>query len=165
MPRRRHAPPDCEPIERAGRDELASLQLQRLRWSVRHAYDHVPAYRSKCEQAGAHPDHLKSLEDVARFPFTTKQDLREGYPFGLFAVPREQVVRIHASSGTTGKPTVVGYTARDIETWAVLMARSIRAAGGRPGDRVHVAYGYGLLHGGQGAHYGAESLDWPGVPE
>jgi phenylacetate-CoA ligase len=164
MPKRRHAPPECEPIERAGRDELSALQLQRLRWSVRHAYDHVPAYRSKCEQAGAHPDQLVALDDLARFPFTTKQDLREGYPFGLFAVPREQVVRVHASSGTTGKPTVVGYTARDIDTWAALMARSIRAAGGRPGDIVHVAYGYGLFTGGLGAHYGAERLGCTVVP-
>ena len=164
MPKRRHSPPECESIERAGRDELSALQLRRLRWSVRHAYDHVAAYRSKCEHAGAHPDQLIALDDLAKFPFTTKQDLREGYPFGLFAVPRERVVRVHASSGTTGKPTVVGYTARDIDTWAALMARSIRAAGGRPGDIVHVAYGYGLFTGGLGAHYGAERLGCTVVP-
>ena len=164
MPKRRHDVPKCEAIEHASRDELAALQFERLRWSVRHAYDQVPAYRSKCGQVDAHPDHLKSLDDLAKFPFTTKQDLREGYPFGLFAVPREQVVRVHASSGTTGKPTVVGYTARDIETWATLMARSIRAAGVRPGDIVHIAYGYGLFTGGLGAHYGAERLGCTVVP-
>jgi len=153
-----------EPIERASRDELESLQLQRLAWSVRHAYQHVAPYRSKCDACGVHPDDLRTGADLARFPFTTKQDLRDGYPFGLFAVPREQVVRIHASSGTTGKPTVVGYTARDIDTWASLMARSIRAGGGRPGDIVHVAYGYGLFTGGLGAHYGAEKLGCTVVP-
>ena len=152
MPKRRHPSIALDPIERAGRDELEGLQLERLRWSVRHTYDHVAPYRAKCVAAGAHPDDLRALSDLSRFPFTTKQDLRDGYPFGLFAVPREQVVRVHASSGTTGKPTVVGYTARDIETWASLMARSIRAAGGRPGDIVHVAYGYGLFTGGLGAH-------------
>jgi phenylacetate-CoA ligase len=163
MPKR---PPsgDLEPIERATRDEIENLQLQRLQWSVRHAYDHVAAFRAKCEASDAHPDHLRTLGDLARFPFTTKQDLREGYPFELFAVPRERVVRVHASSGTTGKPTVVGYTARDIDTWASLMARSIRAAGGRPGDIVHVAYGYGLFTGGLGAHYGAERLGCTVVP-
>src|SRR5439155_23207152 len=140
------------------------LQLERLKWSVRHVYDHVPSYRSKCEAYAVHPDDLRTLGDLSRFPFTTKQDLREGYPFGLFAVPREQVVRVHASSGTTGKPTVVGYTARDIETWALLMARSIRAAGARPGDIVHIAYGYGLFTGGLGAHYGAEKLGCTVVP-
>jgi phenylacetate-CoA ligase len=164
MTTRRQASADLEPIERASRDELESLQLERVKWSVSHAYDHVPHYQQKCIGVGAHPDDLRTLADLARFPFTTKQDLREGYPFGLFAVPRTQVVRVHASSGTTGKPTVVGYTARDIETWASLMARSIRAAGARPGDVVHVAYGYGLFTGGLGAHYGAERLGCTVVP-
>jgi phenylacetate-CoA ligase len=164
MRRRPFAPPDLEPIQRASRDELASLQLERLSWSLRHTYDHVQPYRTKCERAGVHPTDLRSLDDLARFPFTTKQDLRDAYPFGLFAVPREQVVRVHASSGTTGKPTVVGYTARDIETWATVMSRSIRAAGARPGDIVHVAYGYGLFTGGLGAHYGAERLGCTVVP-
>src|SRR5262245_20562176 len=164
MTDRRPRPTDLEPIERASRDELESLQLSRLQWSVRYAYERVAPYRSKCDACGAHPDDLRSLADLARFPFTTKQDLRDGYPFGLFAVPREQVARIHASSGTTGKPTVVGYTARDIDTWASLMARSIRAAGGRRGDIVHVAYGYGLFTGGLGAHYGAEKLGCTVVP-
>jgi len=164
MPRRQHVPGPLEPVERASRDELAQLQLSRLQWSVRHTYDHVPPYREKCVAVGAHPDDLRSLEDLARFPFTTKKDLRQAYPFGLFAVPREQVVRLHASSGTTGKPTVVGYTAGDIDRWASLMARSIRAAGGRPGDIVHVAYGYGLFTGGLGAHYGAERLGCTVVP-
>jgi phenylacetate-CoA ligase len=164
MPKRPHPPGDLEPIERASRDELEALQLARLKWSVGHTYRQVASYRRKCEAAGVHPDDLATLADLARFPFTTKQDLRDGYPFGLFAVPREQVVRIHASSGTTGKPTVVGYTARDIDTWAGLMARSIRAAGGRPGDIVHVAYGYGLFTGGLGAHYGAERLGCTVVP-
>jgi phenylacetate-CoA ligase len=161
--RRRHEP-SLDPIERVSRDELQGLQLARLQWSVRHTYDHVPAYQKKCQAVGAHPDDLKTLSDLSRFPFTTKQDLRDGYPFGLFAVPRTEVVRVHASSGTTGKPTVVGYTARDIDTWASLMARSIRAAGGRPGDIVHVAYGYGLFTGGLGAHYGAEKLGCTVVP-
>ena len=164
MTNRRQAATDLEPIERASRDELESLQLERLKWSVRHAYDHVPSYRKKCAAVGAHPDDLRTLADLARFPFTTKQDLRDGYPFGLFAVPRTEVVRVHASSGTTGKPTVVGYTARDIDTWASLMARSMRAAGARPGDIVHVAYGYGLFTGGLGAHYGAERLGCTVVP-
>ena len=164
MTKRRRGSADLEPIECASRDELESLQLERLKWSVRHGYDHVPQYQKKCTAVGAHPDDLCTLADLARFPFTTKQDLRDGYPFGLFAVPRSQVVRVHASSGTTGKPTVVGYTARDIETWASLMARSIRAAGVRPGDIVHVAYGYGLFTGGLGAHYGAEKLGCTVVP-
>src|SRR5436190_6495670 len=164
MPRRSHTADSVEPIERASRDELESLQLARLKWSVRHAYDHVGPYRTKCDAAGADPDDLRSLSDLGRFPFTTKQDLRDGYPFGLFAVPRSQVVRVHASSGTTGKPTVVGYTAGDIDRWASLMARSIRAAGGRPGDIVHIAYGYGLFTGGLGAHYGAERLGCTVVP-
>jgi phenylacetate-CoA ligase len=153
-----------EPIEKASTDELRGLQLQRLQWSLRHAYTHVPHYRSKFEAAGVHPDDLKSLDDLARFPFTTKSDLRDTYPFGMFAVPREQVARIHASSGTTGKPTVVGYTLKDIDTWANLVARSIRAAGARRGDIVHVSYGYGLFTGGLGAHYGAERLGLTVVP-
>ena len=164
MTKRRRSSAELEPIEQASRDELQALQLQRLKWSVRHAFDRVPSYQKKCTASGAHPDDLRTLADLARFPFTTKQDLRDGYPFGLFAVPRNEVIRVHASSGTTGKPTVVGYTARDIETWASLMARSIRAAGGRPGDIVHVAYGYGLFTGGLGAHYGAEKLGCTVVP-
>src|SRR5438128_408461 len=153
-----------EPIETASRDELEALQLERLKWSIGHAYARVPRFQKKCIAVGAHPDDLRTLADLARFPFTTKQDLRDGYPFDSFAVPRTEVVRVHASSGTTGKPTVVGYTARDIETWASLMARSIRAAGARPGDIVHVAYGYGLFTGGLGAHYGAERLGCTVVP-
>jgi phenylacetate-CoA ligase len=153
-----------EPIETASRDEIAALQLQRLRWSLRHAYDNVPHYRAAFDAAHVHPDDLHTLDDLAKFPFTTKQDLRANYPFGMFAVPRERVSRIHASSGTTGKPTVVGYTAEDIDTWAKLMARSIYAAGGRPGMRVHVAYGYGLFTGGLGAHYGAERLGCTVIP-
>jgi phenylacetate-CoA ligase len=145
-------------------DELRALQLERLRWSLRHAYDHVPHYKTSFDRAGIHPGDLRTLEDLARFPFTSKADLRENYPFGMFAVPREDVVRIHASSGTTGKPTVVGYTKRDIETWAALIARSMRAAGVRAGDVVHVAYGYGLFTGGLGFHYGAERLGCTVVP-
>ena len=164
MTKRRQATGDLEPIERASRDELESLQLERLKWSVRHAYDHVLSYQNKCAAIGAHPDDLRTFADLGRFPFTTKQDLRNGYPFGLFAVPRTEVIRVHASSGTPGKPTVVGYTARDNETWESLMARSIRAAGARPGDIVHVAYGYGLFTGGLGAHYGAEKLGCTVVP-
>ena len=146
------------------RAELESLQLERLQETLRTAYDSVPHYRHAFDQAGAHPDDLISLADIARFPFTTKADLRENYPFGMFAVPREEVARVHASSGTTGKPTVVGYTRADLDTWAELMARSIRAAGGRPGDVCHVAYGYGLFTGGLGAHYGAERLGCTVVP-
>jgi phenylacetate-CoA ligase len=153
-----------EDIERASEDELRSLQLQRLKWSLDHTYKNVATYRRKCELTGIHPGDLKALDDLRHFPFTTKEDLRANYPFGMFAVPRDEVVRIHASSGTTGKPTVVGYTARDIDTWANLVARSIRAAGGRPGDMVHVAYGYGLFTGGLGAHYGAERLGCVVVP-
>ncbi len=164
MPRRFHTTDHLDPIETASRDELTSVQLQRLGWSLRHTYDNVQPYREKCAAAGVHPDDLRSLDDLARFPFTTKQDLRAAYPFGLFAVPRERVVRVHASSGTTGKPTVVGYTARDIDMWASLVARSMRAAGARPGDIVHVAYGYGLFTGGLGAHYGAEKLGCTVVP-
>ncbi len=155
---------DLEPIETASRDEISALQLERLQWSLRHAYENVPMYRQRFDEAGVHPDDLKTLADLAKFPFTYKNDLRDNYPFGLFAVPREQIVRIHASSGTTGKPTVVGYTRRDIDTWADLMARSLRASGTRPGDIVHVAYGYGLFTGGLGAHYGAERLGATVVP-
>ena len=153
-----------EPIETASVDELRALQLERLRWSLRHAYENVAHYRKAFEAANVHPDDVKSLDDLARFPFATKADLRENYPFGMFAVPRESVVRVHASSGTTGKPTVVGYTRNDVDTWAGVMARSIHAAGGRPGDVVHVAYGYGLFTGGLGAHYGAEKLGCTVVP-
>ncbi len=151
-------------IEIASRDEIAALQLSRLKWSLQHAYDNVPMYRDRCKAAGVHPDDLTSLSDLARFPFTHKADLRDNYPFGLFAVPREQIVRIHASSGTTGKPTVVGYTRADIENWADLVARSMRASGTRPGDLAHIAYGYGLFTGGLGAHYGAERLGCTVVP-
>src|SRR6266576_2071533 len=164
MPANMPKPGDLEPIETASRDELSALQLSRLRWSLKHAYDNVPHYRNAFERAGVHPDDCKTLSDLARFPFTVKTDLRDNYPFGMFAVPREQVVRIHASSGTTGKPTVVGYTKNDIDTWATVMARSIRAAGGRAGDIVHVAYGYGLFTGGLGAHYGAERLGATVIP-
>lgn len=145
-------------------DELAALQLERLQWTLRHAYANVPAYTRKFDAAGVHPDDCKELADLAKFPFTTKQDLRENYPFGMFAVPQDQVRRIHASSGTTGKATVVGYTEQDIDTWATVMARSIHAAGGRPGHKVHVAYGYGLFTGGLGAHYGAEKLGCTVIP-
>ena len=153
-----------EPIETASRDEIAALQLKRLKWSLAHAHANVPHYRLAFAAAGLHPDDLTSLDDIRRFPFTQKADLRANYPFGMFAVPREQVVRLHASSGTTGKPTVVGYTARDIDTWAGLMARSMRACGTRPGDVVHLAYGYGLFTGGLGFHYGAEKLGCTVVP-
>ncbi len=164
MPVKQPAPEDLEPIEKASRDELQALQLERLRWSLKHAYDNVAHYRQRFDAAGVHPDDLRELSDLKRFPFTTKADLRDNYPFGLFAVPAQQVSRIHASSGTTGKPTVVGYTARDIDTWANLVARSIRAAGGRPGDIVHIAYGYGLFTGGLGAHYGAERAGCTVIP-
>jgi len=157
-------PGDLEPIETASRDEIAALQLERLRWSLNHAYANSPFYRAKFDAHGVHPDDLHSLADLRKFPFTVKTDLRDTYPFGMFAAPREQIARIHASSGTTGKPTVVGYTARDIDTWAGLAARSIRASGGRAGDIVHVAYGYGLFTGGLGAHYGAERLGCTVVP-
>jgi phenylacetate-CoA ligase len=153
-----------EPIETARPEALRALQLERLQWSLQHAYDNVPHYRRKFDAAGVKPGDCRSLEDLGRFPFTTKADLRDTYPFGLFAVPMDRIVRIHASSGTTGKPTVVGYTAKDIDTWAQLMARSIRAAGARPGDKVHVAYGYGLFTGGLGAHYGAERLGLAVIP-
>ncbi|HVR51663.1 MAG TPA: phenylacetate--CoA ligase PaaK [Pseudorhodoferax sp.] len=158
------APGELDPIETASRDEIAALQLQRLRASLQRAYDKVPHYRQAFDAKGVHPQDLKQLSDLARFPFTVKSDLRDNYPFGMFAVPRAQVARIHASSGTTGKPTVVGYTRGDIDTWAELVARSIRAAGGRPGDMVHVAYGYGLFTGGLGAHYGAERAGCTVVP-
>ena len=144
--------------------DLRALQLERLRWSLDHAYAHSPHYRAAFDAAGVTPADLRSLDDLARFPFTTKADLRATYPFGMFAVPGEQVSRIHASSGTTGKPTVVGYTAQDIDNWASLVARSIHAAGGRPGMKVHVAYGYGLFTGGLGAHYGAEALGCTVIP-
>lgn len=157
-------PEDLEPVERCSVDELRALQRERLRWSLRHAYQKVPHYRQAFDKAGVHPDDCRDLTDLARFPFTDKDDLRQHYPFGMFAVPREKVVRVHASSGTTGRPTVVGYTSDDIRTWARLMARSIRASGGRPGDKVHVAYGYGLFTGGLGAHYGAEELGCTVIP-
>src|SRR6266480_586034 len=153
-----------EPIEKAPLADLKKLQLERLRWTLQHAYDKVPHYRRKFDAAGVKPEDCRSLSDLAKFPFTTKADLRETYPFGMFAVPMDRIVRIHASSGTTGKPTVVGYSAKDIDTWAGVMARSIRAAGARPGDKVHVAYGYGLFTGGLGAHYGAERLGLAVIP-
>jgi phenylacetate-CoA ligase len=153
-----------DPIERASRDEITTLQLQRLKATLNHVYQNVPHYRKVFDDKGVHPDDLKSLKDLAKFPFTTKNDLRDNYPFGMFAVPKAQVLRIHASSGTTGKPTVVGYTANDISNWADLVARSIRAAGGRTGDTIHVAYGYGLFTGGLGAHYGAERLGCTVIP-
>ncbi|KZE27323.1 phenylacetate--CoA ligase [Crenobacter luteus] len=155
---------ELDAMETASRDELSAVQLHRLKWSIRHTYDNVADFRAKCDAKGVHPDDLKSLEDLKLFPFTTKSDLRENYPFGLFAVPRKDVVRIHASSGTTGRPTVVGYTKNDIDTWANVVARSVRAAGGRQGDMVHIAYGYGLFTGGMGAHYGAERLGCTVVP-
>jgi phenylacetate-CoA ligase len=155
---------ELDPIEIASRDEIETLQLERLQWSLRHAYDNVDLYRRRFDEAGVHPDDCRGLEDLPKFPLTTKAELRESYPFGMFAVPLDRVVRIHASSGTTGQPTVVGYTSKDVDTWADVVARSIRAAGGRPGDRVHVAYGYGLFTGGLGAHYGAERLGCTVIP-
>ncbi|MGI3186041.1 phenylacetate--CoA ligase PaaK [Nioella aestuarii] len=155
---------ELDPIEIASIDEIRALQLDRLKWSVRHAYDNVPMYRQRFDAAGVHPDDLQQLSDLAKFPFTYKTDLRDNYPFGLFAVPRDQISRIHASSGTTGKPTVVGYTKNDISNWADLVARSMRASGTRTGDIVHIAYGYGLFTGGLGAHYGAERLGATVVP-
>src|SRR5580700_6343854 len=160
-------PPDptpLEPIERASQDELRALQLKRLKWSLQHAYDQVRHYRERFSVLGLHPNNLRTLEDLAKFPFTVKDDLRRNYPFGMLAVAREEIVRIHASSGTTGKPTIVGYTRNDIENWSLLMARSIRAAGGRPGQIVLVSYGYGLFTGGLGAHYGAERLGCAVIP-
>ena len=157
-------PEGLDRIENASRDEIAAVQLERMQWSVRHAYENSPFYRRRFDQHGVHPDDLRSLADLAKFPFTVKQDLRDTYPFGMFAVPRERLCRIHGSSGTTGKPTVVGYTRKDIDVWAEVVARSIYASGGRPGDIVHVAYGYGLFTGGLGAHYGAERLGCTVVP-
>ena len=162
--KKRPDPAELEPIERASRDELQALQLRRLQWTLQHAYDNVPHYRQAFDAKGVHPGDCKTLADLAKFPFTAKADLRANYPFGMFAVPRQQVVRVHASSGTTGKPTVVGYTQGDIDRWADLVARSIRASGGRSGDIVHVAYGYGLFTGGLGAHYGAEKLGCTVIP-
>jgi phenylacetate-CoA ligase len=153
-----------EPIEKASIDEMRSLQLKRLQQTLQHAYANSPVYRAKFDAAGVHPDDCKTLADIAKFPFTTKSDLRDSYPFGMFAVPREQCARIHASSGTTGKPTVVGYTLKDIDTWSTVVARSIRAGGAKPGDMVHISYGYGLFTGGMGAHYGAEKLGLTVVP-
>ena len=164
MPVKRPAPGDLEAIETASRDELQALQLRRLRWSLQHAYGNVAHYRQAFDAAGVHPSDCKTLADLAKFPFTAKSDQRANYPFGMFAVPREKVVRIHASSGTTGKPTVVAYTQGDIDRWADLVARSIRASGGRAGDIVQVAYGYGLFTGGLGAHYGAERLGCTVIP-
>ncbi|MBY5976380.1 phenylacetate--CoA ligase [Phaeobacter italicus] len=155
---------DLDPIEIASIDEIRALQLDRLKWSVRHAYENVPMYRERFDAAGVHPDDLQQLSDLAKFPFTYKNDLRDNYPFGLFAVPRSEIIRLHASSGTTGKPTVVGYTKGDIDNWADLVARSLRASGLRKGDMVHNAYGYGLFTGGLGAHYGIERLGATVVP-
>jgi phenylacetate-CoA ligase len=153
-----------DPAERMSVDEIRALQLERLRWTLRHAYENVPHYRRAFDAAGVHPDDCRELADLAKFPTTSKADLRDNYPFGMFAVPQEEVRRVHASSGTTGRPTVVGYTERDLDTWATVVARSIRAAGGRPGDRLHNAYGYGLFTGGLGAHYGAEKLGCTVIP-
>lgn len=153
-----------DPIETASIDELRALQLKRMQWSVAHAYNNVPSYKQMCDEKGVHPFELRKLEDLKHFPFTTKAYLRDAYPFNSFAVPMNEVVRVHASSGTTGKPTVVGYTQHDIDTWADVVARSIRAAGGHYGDKVHIAYGYGLFTGGMGAHYGAERLGCTVIP-
>lgn len=155
---------DLEPIEIASRDEISALQFHRMKRTLKHAYENSPFYRQRFDEHGVHPKELKTLADIAKFPFTTKKDLRDTYPFGMFAVPREQIIRVHGSSGTTGKPTVVGYTKNDIDIWANLVARCIRASGGRPGDMVHIAYGYGLFTGGLGAHYGAERLGCTVVP-
>ncbi len=157
-------PGDLDPIETASRDEISALQLKRLKTTLEHAYRNSPHYRARFDEVGVHPGDLKTLSDLAKFPFTVKKDLRDTYPFGMFAVPREKIARIHASSGTTGKPTVVGYTQNDIAMWATCVARSIRAAGGRAGDICHVAYGYGLFTGGLGAHYGAEKLGCTVIP-
>jgi phenylacetate-CoA ligase len=157
-------PQELEPIERASVEELRELQLQRLKWSLGHAYENVAFYRQAFDDAGVHPSEVTTLADLGRFPLTTKGDLRAQYPFGMFAVPMSHVTRIHASSGTTGQPTVVGYTAEDLQMWSAVVARSIRAAGGGPGDRVHVAYGYGLFTGGLGLHYGAEALGCTVIP-
>jgi len=155
---------ELEPIETASVDEIRALQLERLRWSLQHAYDNSPFYKQRFDEKGVHPSDLKQLSDLSLFPFTTKEDLRNTYPFGMFATPREELVRVHASSGTTGKPIIVGYTANDIDVWATVMARSIRATDGRPGDILHNAYGYGLFTGGLGAHYGGEKLGCTVVP-
>jgi len=164
MTSKKPQPGELEAIETASRDEISALQLERLKWSLRHAYDNVPFHKKAFDEKGVHPDDLKTLADLAKFPFMTKTALRDNYPFGLFAVPQDQVVRLHASSGTTGKSIVVGYTAQDIDNWANLVARSIRAAGGRKGDMLHNAYGYGMFTGGLGAHYGAERLGCTVVP-
>ncbi|MGB0960319.1 MAG: AMP-binding protein, partial [Halocynthiibacter sp.] len=155
---------DLDPIEIASRDEISALQVERLKWSLKHAYDNVPFYKKKFDDAGVHPDDLKTLSDLSKFPFTVKQDLRDNYPFGMFAVPQDKISRLHASSGTTGQPTVVGYTKNDISMWSDVLARSLRASGVRPGDVMHNAYGYGLFTGGLGAHYGAERLGCTVVP-
>lgn len=157
-------PGDLEHIETASRDELSALQLDRMKWSLRHAYDNVPFYRQSFDKAGVHPDDIKQLSDLSKFPFTVKQDLRDNYPFGMFAVPQERISRLHASSGTTGQPTVVGYTKNDLDMWADVMARSLRAAGLRPGHVLHNAYGYGLFTGGLGVHGGAEKMGLTVVP-
>ena len=164
VPRENNMRQGLHTIESASRDEITALQIERMRWTLNHAYKNVAHYKLKFDTAGVHPDDFKSLPDLAKFPFTTKQDLRDNYPYRMFAVPRKEVVRVHASSGTTGKPTVVGYTQNDINTWAELIARSIYASGGRKGDIVHVAYGYGLFTGGLGAHYGAEKLGCTVIP-
>ncbi|MBK7280833.1 phenylacetate--CoA ligase PaaK [Candidatus Aalborgicola defluviihabitans] len=164
MPVTSPLPGDLEPIETASRDEISALQLERMQWSLKHAYDNVPYHKKAFDEKGVHPSDLKTLADLAKFPFMTKTALRDQYPFGLFAVPREKVARLHASSGTTGKSIVVGYTLQDIDNWANLVARSIRAAGGRAGDILHNAYGYGMFTGGLGAHYGAERLGCTVVP-
>ncbi|WP_341236160.1 phenylacetate--CoA ligase PaaK [uncultured Sulfitobacter sp.] len=155
---------ELEPIEIASRDEIEALQLKRMKWSLNHAYDNVPMYKKRFDESGVHPDDLKSLKDLAKFPFTVKDDLRDNYPFGLFAVPRQKIQRIHASSGTTGKATVVGYTKNDCDVFADMIARSLRASGVRPGEMVHNAYGYGLFTGGLGAHHGIERLGATVVP-
>jgi len=157
-------PDRLDPLETASVDQLRTTQLERLQWSVQHAYDNVPMYKQRFDEKGVHPSDIKELADIAKLPFTYKNDLRDNYPYGMFATPMDQIVRLHASSGTTGQPTVVGYTQNDIDTWAELMARSIRAAGGKPGDKVHVSYGYGLFTGGLGAHYGAERLGCTVIP-
>jgi phenylacetate-CoA ligase len=157
-------PAGLDAIETASRDEIAALQRERLAWTLRHAYENVPHYRAVFDGAGVHPSDFRDLPDIAKFPFTAKKDLRDNYPFGLFAVPQDKIARIHASSGTTGKPVVAGYTQADLEVWAALMARSIYAAGGRPGMKVHNAYGYGLFTGGLGVHYGVERLGCTVIP-
>lgn len=157
-------PSDLDPIEIASRDEITALQVKRLKWSLNHAYDNVPFYKASFDAAGVHPDDLRTMSDLAKFPFTVKQDLRDNYPFNMFAVPRDQLRRIHASSGTTGQPTVVGYTENDLKVWGSVVARSLRAAGLRPGDMLHNAYGYGLFTGGLGIHLGADALGLSTVP-